>query len=166
MRRYAPDDLKFVIEDITGDDAAAGVQWHVEVGDGVFFPFSRGCSFVRLDAGGKIVSVRGSGGGIGGRASPACCCPPCPQHPPSHPQTPQSPPHPTLQPPNLHPPAQVRDVVEPASKPGDGTLKLLGTLTVRGRPRGAAGPGRGWLGAAGGGWSLPGAATTSSSRRV
>jgi hypothetical protein len=56
-----------VIEDITGgDDFAAGIQWHVECGDGVFFPFSRGCSFVRLNADGKIVSVRRGGGG--GRA--------------------------------------------------------------------------------------------------
>ncbi|GBF87696.1 polyketide cyclase [Raphidocelis subcapitata] len=79
VRQYAPDDLKFVIEDLAGDDAAAGVKWHVECGEGVFFPFSRGCSFVRLDAEGKIVSVR--------------------------------------------------DVVEPAMKPGDSTLQLLGTLT-------------------------------------
>lgn len=81
VRRYAPDDLKFVIEDVTGaDDFAAGVQWHVECGDGVFFPFSRGCSFIRLNDQGKIV--------------------------------------------------RVRDVVEPATKPGDSTLKLLGALTV------------------------------------
>ena len=67
MRKYAPDDLQFVIEDITaGDHSAAGVAWHVECGDGVFFPFSRGCSFVRLNGEGKIVSVR-VGGGV------SCC---------------------------------------------------------------------------------------------
>lgn len=59
VRKYAPDDLKFVIEDITsGDDFAAGVQWHVECGDGVQFPFSRGCSFIRLNDQGKIIAVR------------------------------------------------------------------------------------------------------------
>lgn len=63
MRRYAPDDLKFVIDDVTaGDDYAAGVMWHVECGEGVNFPFSRGCSFIRLDASGKIVAVRGGRG--------------------------------------------------------------------------------------------------------
>ncbi|KAI8473351.1 MAG: hypothetical protein J3K34DRAFT_519018 [Monoraphidium minutum] len=80
VRQYAPDDLKFVIEDITeGDPLRAGVAWHVECGDGVRFPFSRGCSFIRLNEAGQIVSVR--------------------------------------------------DVVEPSVKPGDSTLKLLGTLT-------------------------------------
>ncbi|KIY98255.1 hypothetical protein MNEG_9707 [Monoraphidium neglectum] len=59
VRKYAPDDLKFVIEDITeGDPFRAGVQWHVECGDGVFFPFSRGCSFIRVNERGQIVSVR------------------------------------------------------------------------------------------------------------
>lgn len=110
VRAYAPPDLQFVIEDVTGaDDYAAGVQWHVEVGGGgatgsstdssasssgssgggeaapaVVFPFSRGCSFIRLNADGRIASVR--------------------------------------------------DVVEPAAKPGDGALKLLGALTVRCSP--------------------------------
>jgi hypothetical protein len=68
VRKYAPNDLKFIIEDITaGDDYSAGIQWHVECGDGVFFPFSRGCSFARLNEEGKIVSVRRGTGGRGGR---------------------------------------------------------------------------------------------------
>lgn len=50
----------------------------MEVGDGVTFPFSRGCSFIVLDGEGRIRAVR--------------------------------------------------DVVEPASKPGDSTLALLGAL--------------------------------------
>jgi hypothetical protein len=31
---------------------------HVECGDGIFFPFSRGCSFIKLDNEGRIVEVR------------------------------------------------------------------------------------------------------------
>ena len=42
-----PDDFKFVIDDITGDDLAAGLTWHVELG-GVPFPNTRGASFYRL----------------------------------------------------------------------------------------------------------------------
>jgi hypothetical protein len=68
VRKYAPDDLKFVIEDITeGDPFRAGVQWHVECGDGVFFPFSRGCSFIRVNERGQIVSVSTSDSGELGR---------------------------------------------------------------------------------------------------
>ena len=66
VRSIVPPDLKFVVDDITrgGDDAtrsssggggggggsAVGISWHVECGDGVAFPFSRGCSFYTLDA--------------------------------------------------------------------------------------------------------------------
>lgn len=36
-----------------------GVMWHVECGDGIFFPFSRGCSFITLTPDGhKIQTVR------------------------------------------------------------------------------------------------------------
>ena len=45
-----PDDLLFVIDDIsTGDDLAVGVLWHVEL-DGIPFPNGRGVSFYRLSA--------------------------------------------------------------------------------------------------------------------
>ena len=44
-----PDDLLFVVDDITeGDDLKCGVCWHVELG-GVPFPNGRGASFYRLD---------------------------------------------------------------------------------------------------------------------
>jgi hypothetical protein len=34
-------------------------MWHVECGDGIFFPFSRGCSFITLSQDGrKIQTVR------------------------------------------------------------------------------------------------------------
>eukprot|EP00879_Flechtneria_rotunda_P020166 GHRR01021207.1.p1 GENE.GHRR01021207.1~~GHRR01021207.1.p1 ORF type:complete len:250 (+),score=70.72 GHRR01021207.1:159-908(+) len=80
VRKYAPDDLKFVIEDITdGDPLKVGVKWHVQCGHGIDFPFSRGCSFITLNEQGKMLTVR--------------------------------------------------DVVEPAFKPGDQTLMLLGGLT-------------------------------------
>lgn len=40
-----------------------GVMWHVECGDGIFFPFSRGCSFITLSQDGtKIQTVRAQGG--------------------------------------------------------------------------------------------------------
>ncbi|NEP02988.1 MAG: nuclear transport factor 2 family protein [Symploca sp. SIO2E9] len=43
-----PDDLQFVIDEITvGDPLAAGVLWHVEL-DGIPFPNGRGVSFYRL----------------------------------------------------------------------------------------------------------------------
>ncbi len=45
-----PDDLLFVIDDITtGDDLAVGVLWHAEL-DGIPFPNGRGVSFYRLSA--------------------------------------------------------------------------------------------------------------------
>jgi hypothetical protein len=38
-------------------------MWHVECGDGIFFPFSRGCSFITLSQDGtKIQTVRAQGG--------------------------------------------------------------------------------------------------------
>ncbi|KAG2435174.1 hypothetical protein HXX76_007258 [Chlamydomonas incerta] len=60
VRKTVPSDLKFVIEDVTsGDPRAVGITWHVECGDGVVFPFSRGCSFYTLDpATGQIVGAR------------------------------------------------------------------------------------------------------------
>ncbi len=43
-----PDDLKFVIDDITTEDPlAVGILWHVEL-DGIPFPNGRGVSFYRL----------------------------------------------------------------------------------------------------------------------
>ncbi|MGF1493939.1 MAG: nuclear transport factor 2 family protein [Microcoleaceae cyanobacterium] len=54
-----PDDLKFVIDDITtGDSMAVGVLWHVEL-DGTPFPNSRGVSFCRLsEETGKLIFAR------------------------------------------------------------------------------------------------------------
>lgn len=53
-----PDDFEFVIDDMAGDDLAAGLTWHVELG-GVPFPNTRGASFYRLSpASGLIVFVR------------------------------------------------------------------------------------------------------------
>lgn len=43
-----PDDLQFVIDDITTEDKlAVGIIWHVEL-DGIPFPNGRGASFYRL----------------------------------------------------------------------------------------------------------------------
>ncbi|CAH9126697.1 unnamed protein product [Cuscuta epithymum] len=43
-------DLQFVIDDISEEDSSAvGVTWHLEW-KGRHFPFSKGCSFYRLDA--------------------------------------------------------------------------------------------------------------------
>ncbi|CDN16402.1 FIG00562380: hypothetical protein [Richelia intracellularis] len=45
-----PDDLLFVIDNIsTGENLAVGVLWHVEL-DGIPFPNGRGVSFYRLSA--------------------------------------------------------------------------------------------------------------------
>ncbi|KAE8733664.1 Gag protease polyprotein [Hibiscus syriacus] len=42
-------DLQFAIEDISGEDSSAvGVTWHLEW-KGKVFPFSKGCSFYRLE---------------------------------------------------------------------------------------------------------------------
>lgn len=49
-------ELEFVIEDITdGDDDKVGITWHVECGDGIVFPFSRGCSFYNLKNGARPI---------------------------------------------------------------------------------------------------------------
>ncbi|KAG1670978.1 hypothetical protein FOA52_014367 [Chlamydomonas sp. UWO 241] len=54
-----PKDLKFVMEDVTeGDSRKVGIMWHVECGDGIPFPFSRGCSFYTLNDQGQIVQAR------------------------------------------------------------------------------------------------------------
>jgi len=54
-----PDDLRFVIDDITeGDGPTCGVSWHVELTNGTVMPFSRGASFYRVDAEGKICKAR------------------------------------------------------------------------------------------------------------
>ncbi|XP_039132990.1 uncharacterized protein LOC120270057 [Dioscorea cayenensis subsp. rotundata] len=43
------EDLQFVIDDISNEDSSAvGVAWHLEW-QGKLFPFSKGCSFYRLD---------------------------------------------------------------------------------------------------------------------
>ncbi|MBC6423490.1 MAG: nuclear transport factor 2 family protein [Hormoscilla sp. SP5CHS1] len=54
-----PDDLQFVIDEITtGDRLAVGVLWHVELG-GIPFPNGRGVSFYRLsEVTGKLVFAR------------------------------------------------------------------------------------------------------------
>lgn len=58
-----PDDLVFVIDDISkGDPNATGMIWHAEI-EGRPFPFSRGCSFYRcstspLDSARKISFAR------------------------------------------------------------------------------------------------------------
>jgi len=59
VRDTVPSDLKFVVDDITaGDPSKVGVMWHVEIGDGTVFPFSRGCSFYTVNAQGRIVQAR------------------------------------------------------------------------------------------------------------
>ncbi|NEP27462.1 nuclear transport factor 2 family protein, partial [Moorena sp. SIO3I6] len=54
-----PDELKFVIDDITtGDPLAVGILWHVEL-DGIPFPNGRGVSFYRCsEVTGKLVLAR------------------------------------------------------------------------------------------------------------
>ncbi|GLC52361.1 hypothetical protein PLESTB_000620900 [Pleodorina starrii] len=59
VRATVPSDLQFVIEDVTdGDPRAVGITWHVECGQGVVFPFSRGCSFYTLNQSGQISGAR------------------------------------------------------------------------------------------------------------
>ncbi|GAX72993.1 hypothetical protein CEUSTIGMA_g445.t1 [Chlamydomonas eustigma] len=59
VRTIVPSDLKFVIEDATsGDNRKVGIMWHVECGEGIVFPFSRGCSFYTLNEEGKIIQAR------------------------------------------------------------------------------------------------------------
>ncbi len=54
-----PDELQFVIDDLTtGDRFAVGVLWHVEL-DGIPFPNGRGVSFYRFsEVTGKLVNAR------------------------------------------------------------------------------------------------------------
>ena len=54
-----PDELQFVIDDLTtGDRFAVGVLWHVEL-DGIPFPNGRGVSFYRFSEGtGKLINAR------------------------------------------------------------------------------------------------------------
>ncbi len=54
-----PDDLQFVIDDLTqGEQSTFGVLWHVEL-DGIPFPNGRGVSFYRLsEKTGKLVFAR------------------------------------------------------------------------------------------------------------
>ncbi|KAJ3683209.1 hypothetical protein LUZ60_013436 [Juncus effusus] len=75
-------DLQFVIDDISGEDSSAiGVTWHLEW-NGKPFPFSKGCSFYRLEIlDGKTQIVYG------------------------------------------------RDCVEPATKPGEFALVIIGGVT-------------------------------------
>ncbi|PSC68605.1 polyketide cyclase [Micractinium conductrix] len=58
-----PDDVRFVVEDLTeGDPRRCGVRWHVELtddrGQSVEFPFSRGVSFYEVNDQGKIIYAR------------------------------------------------------------------------------------------------------------
>lgn len=56
--RTIPADLKFVIDDITGDDLAVGVTWHVEI-DQMAFPNGCGVSFYRFSPeSGKLIFAR------------------------------------------------------------------------------------------------------------
>ncbi|KAJ9504983.1 hypothetical protein QJQ45_029640, partial [Haematococcus lacustris] len=111
VRRTVPSDLQFVVEDITqGDPRRVGLTWHVEIGEGTVFPFSRGCSFYTLDDSGRILKVAIKGalasrrpGGTGqGTAG-----------------------------------GQARDLVAGAFKPGAGALLAL---AASGPPDQAAGP--------------------------
>ena len=52
-----PNDLKFVIDDIAGDQLAAGVTWHIEL-NGIAFPNGRGVSFYRFSPSGKLIFAR------------------------------------------------------------------------------------------------------------
>lgn len=59
VRETVPADLKFVVDDSTdADPRKVGVMWHVEVGDGINFPFSRGCSFYTVNDKGQITQAR------------------------------------------------------------------------------------------------------------
>ena len=59
IERLVPDDIKFVVEDITdGDGLKVGVRWHVELEGVAEFPFSRGVSFYEINEQGKIVFAR------------------------------------------------------------------------------------------------------------
>ncbi|KAF5827488.1 hypothetical protein DUNSADRAFT_563 [Dunaliella salina] len=64
VRQEVPGDLKFVMEEITGDEQKCGITWHVEIGEGsnrgegIQFPFSRGCSFYTTNDKGEILTAR------------------------------------------------------------------------------------------------------------
>uniref|UniRef100_A0A7S3VQV0 SnoaL-like domain-containing protein n=1 Tax=Dunaliella tertiolecta TaxID=3047 RepID=A0A7S3VQV0_DUNTE len=58
VRDEVPGDLKFVMEDIAGEERKAGITWHVEIGEGIQFPFSRGCSFYTTNEKGQILTAR------------------------------------------------------------------------------------------------------------
>lgn len=56
--KYLDKDVQFKIDDLSQDSSGkVGLMWHVEV-DGIPIPFSRGCSFVRLNPEGNIVFAR------------------------------------------------------------------------------------------------------------
>lgn len=50
----------FVIDEISVDagDGCVGAYWHCETPEGAAFPFSRGLSFYKADASGKLVFAR------------------------------------------------------------------------------------------------------------
>ena len=50
-----PNDFKFAIDDIAGDDLAAGLTWHVEL-SGIAFPNTRGASFYRLSSDSNLIA--------------------------------------------------------------------------------------------------------------
>ena len=52
-----PKGVKFVVDDVAGDERACGSLWHLEK-DGEAFPFSRGCSFHTVNDRGQIVTAR------------------------------------------------------------------------------------------------------------
>ncbi|GKE23775.1 polyketide cyclase SnoaL-like domain-containing protein [Tanacetum coccineum] len=98
-------DLQFVIDDISGEDTSAiGVTWHLEW-KGKPFPFSKGCSFYRLQVfNGKRKIVLISNLGQFCFASSVCI----------HDQKPTN---------------YGRDIVEPAVKPGDFALVAIRGVT-------------------------------------
>lgn len=55
-----PEGLVFVIDEISKDagDGRCGAYWHCETPEGKAFPFSRGLSFYKCDANGKLVFAR------------------------------------------------------------------------------------------------------------
>jgi len=56
--KYLDKEVQFKIDDVSQDSSGkVGLLWHVEV-DGIPIPFSRGCSFVRLNSDGNIVFAR------------------------------------------------------------------------------------------------------------
>ena len=55
-----PAGLRFVIDEVSTDagDRMTGMYWHCETKDGKAFPFSRGLSFYKVNAAGKICFAR------------------------------------------------------------------------------------------------------------